>query len=280
MRACSTLWCLVLAAGGAPVLAQTLLNVHLNESGTALNATGISQEEAREALEFDLQQELREAAQERARRAQAAEARSVAIQPESHPRASTPAPVPTLAVARHNPRADAPRNCWHEAGERYHISPWLLYAIAQAESDLRPNAMNRDHFQRTGTVDIGLMQINSSHLRPNHPLALNGIGERELRDPCVNIHVGAWLLAENILKMGPKWDAVGAYNAVCSQLKGAACTKARKKYIDRVWSKLTRSAPVQPAKPAPAPAPAMAAVPVVAPRAVANEPRQRIGGRT
>jgi soluble lytic murein transglycosylase-like protein len=264
----------LLITGGAPAASQTLLNVHLNESGTVLNATGMSPEEAREALEFDLQQELRAAARGQALLAQAA--RPVATEPESHPRAVTAAPVPTLALARHNQRADAPRNCWHEAGERYQISPWLLYAIAQAESDLRPNAMNRDHFKRTGTVDIGLMQINSSHLRPNHPLAMNGIGERELRDPCINIHVGAWLLAENIRRTGPKWDAVGAYNAVCSQLKGAACTKARKKYIDRVWSKLTRSAPAQPINPAPA----IAVIPVAAPRAASSEPRQRIGGRT
>ena len=98
------------------------------------------------------------------------------------------------------------------------------------------------HIERTHTVDIGLMQINSSHLRPGRPLADAGWTERDLYEPCTNIHVGAWLLAENIRRMGPKWDAVGAYNAVCSQLKGVACESARKKYINRVWSKLTRSA--------------------------------------
>lgn len=134
------------------------------------------------------------------------------------------------------------RNCWQEAGETYQISPWLLYAIAQAESDLNPKAVNRSHVQRTGTYDIGLMQINSSHLRQGAPLAKAGWTERDLYEPCKNVHVGAWLLAENIRRFGAKWDAVGAYNAVCSQLKGEACTKARKQYIQRVWTKLTRSA--------------------------------------
>lgn len=135
-------------------------------------------------------------------------------------------------------------NCWQMAGTRYQISPWLLYAIAQAESDLNPRAVNRSHVQRTGTYDIGLMQINSSHLAPGRPLTKAGWAERDLFDPCKNIFIGAWLLAENIRRMGPKWDAVGAYNAVCVQLKGEACVAARRKYIHRVWTRLTRSAHV------------------------------------
>lgn len=48
--------------------------------------------------------------------------------------------------------------CFQEAGQRYAVSPWLLWAIAKAESNLDPSSINRN---RNGTVDVGLMQINS-----------------------------------------------------------------------------------------------------------------------
>src|SRR2546423_15687188 len=80
--------------------------------------------------------------------------------------------------------------CWDEAGERYGVSPQLLYAMARVESSLNPAAVNNSHRKDTGSYDIGLMQINSSHLpRP----APHGIKETEPFDPCPNIHVGARL---------------------------------------------------------------------------------------
>ena len=36
---------------------------------------------------------------------------------------------------------------------------------------------------------------------------------QRLLDPCINTHVGAWILAQNIRRHGYGWDAVGAYNA-------------------------------------------------------------------
>jgi len=54
------------------------------------------------------------------------------------------------------------------------------------------------------------MQINSSWLPK---LRKYGIGVNELFDPCTSIQVGAWILAQNIQRLGHSWEAVGAYNS-------------------------------------------------------------------
>ncbi|WP_431286874.1 lytic transglycosylase domain-containing protein [Roseateles chitinivorans] len=113
------------------------------------------------------------------------------------------------AKDRPSPRADASRfdRCFLLAGERYGVSPLLLKAVARQESGLNPSALNRN---ANGSTDIGLMQINSSWLPV---LARHGVQEADLRVPCANILVGAWILGSNFRAMGTTADALGAYNA-------------------------------------------------------------------
>lgn len=119
--------------------------------------------------------------------------------------------------------------CWDDAATRYQVSSALLYAIARTESGLNPHAIGRN---RNGSRDIGLMQINSVWLPT---LAFHGIGERDLFEPCTNIHVGAWILAGNVHRFGYTWEAVGAYNAASPALRRA--------YIERVRRHLAADAP-------------------------------------
>lgn len=112
--------------------------------------------------------------------------------------------------------------CWVAAAERYQVSPALLYAIARVESNLNPRAVGRNS---NGTRDIGLMQINSAWL-PR--LAGYGIEEAHLFDPCMSIHIGAWILAQNVGRLGYTWEAVGAYNASSPALRQAYADKIRR----------------------------------------------------
>ncbi|WP_419687178.1 lytic transglycosylase domain-containing protein [Burkholderia theae] len=120
----------------------------------------------------------------------------------------------------------AAKDCFTKAGERHGIDPLLLAAIATVESALNPRAMN---WNSNGTYDIGLMQINSSHL-PR--LVKVGVTRKRLIDePCTSIDTGASILAGFIERHGYTWNAVGAYNAGSSPKR----EPARKAYATKVW---------------------------------------------
>ncbi len=98
-------------------------------------------------------------------------------------------------------------SCFLSAANRYHLSPVLLYSIAWKESRLNDWAVNSNG---DGTIDIGLMQVNSRWLPE---LAKYGISRQMLFDPCTNVSAGAWVLAKVFYQNGANWSSVGRYNS-------------------------------------------------------------------
>lgn len=119
--------------------------------------------------------------------------------------------------------------CFIQAGRMYQIDPLLLEAIARRESSLNPRAINTRN--RNGTSDYGMMQVNSGHLPV---LKKKGIirSHRDLFDPCLNIQIGAWLLAQHFKVCGVNWNCLGSYNAGFR----ASRDRLRESYADKVYA--------------------------------------------
>lgn len=100
-------------------------------------------------------------------------------------------------------RGTASAFCFQEAGRRYGISPHLLKAIAQVESNMQPHAINHN---KNGSVDYCHMQINSywkKHLKERW---------QYLSDSCYCTMVGAWILKQCINRYGYNPDALVCYH--------------------------------------------------------------------
>ncbi|MDP3350473.1 MAG: lytic transglycosylase domain-containing protein [Hydrogenophaga sp.] len=115
-------------------------------------------------------------------------------------------------------------HCVQDAAGRHSVNPWILMAILKVESNFKPSAVNKNP---NGTVDLGLAQINSMHLKE---LGRYGIGKHDLLDPCVSTYVAAWHLAKQVREFGNTWYAVGAYHS------RTRCFNDR--YVGLVWNTL------------------------------------------
>lgn len=95
--------------------------------------------------------------------------------------------------------------CFEAAAQRYNVPAALLWAVAKVESGFNPTAVN---WNRNGSLDYGVMQINSVWLKT--------IGEERwmaLGDPCFNIHMGAYVMADCLRRFGYTYEGIGCYNA-------------------------------------------------------------------
>ncbi|MFB3925462.1 MAG: lytic transglycosylase domain-containing protein [Syntrophales bacterium] len=126
--------------------------------------------------------------------------------------------------------AEAPYSaCFEAAGRRYGISPKLLRCIAEIESGMNPAAVHRN---QNGSYDYGIMQINSQWEKIIGRQRWMSLGE-----PCYNIHVGAWILADCIRRHGYSWEAVGCYNATDGEKRRVYARKVMRTLLDAANAK-------------------------------------------
>jgi soluble lytic murein transglycosylase-like protein len=107
-----------------------------------------------------------------------------------------------------SPRA---HQCIAEAATYHRVNGAILEAIARHESGGSPSAVAKN---TNGSVDVGLMQINSIHFAD---LSLKGVAPDHLLDECVAVFVGAWKLSKKMARHGNTWWAVGAYHSETPQ---------------------------------------------------------------
>ncbi|EKC7222244.1 lytic transglycosylase domain-containing protein [Salmonella enterica] len=134
----------------------------------------------------------------------------------------------TLLLASFSVRAF----CFDAAGAKYGISPRLLEAVARGESHLDPHAINfnRDKKGQVKSTDYGLMQINSAHIPELMAMGVI-ISADDLYRPCLNVQIGAWVLAKHFQVCGITWNCLGSYNAGFR----ADRNETREHYANRIW---------------------------------------------
>jgi hypothetical protein len=143
---------------------------------------------------------------------------------------SIPCAISGFITALLLPTAAAMAFCFEEAGSAFNLNPRLLKSIAFLESGMNPIAV---HNNKNGSVDLGLMQVNSSWIT-----AANLDKERLMRDACYNTQTGARILRDCIDRLGYTWEAIGCYNAAGSD--------NRKNYAWKVYRQLVLDGKTKP----------------------------------
>lgn len=128
------------------------------------------------------------------------------------------------AVPAANPEArDA---CIAQAAAHYNVHPDLVRAIIRTEG----GTTGKVSWNSNGSYDMGLMQINSIHLRRLREFGISR--EHVINNECVNIYVGSWLLNQAMAQDADFWRGVGRYHS--------ATPKHNERYRTKVFEHLVR----------------------------------------
>lgn len=128
--------------------------------------------------------------------------------------------------------------CFADAAQKYKLNEMLLRAIATHESRMNPSLVLEN---TNGSYDLGLMGINTAHLKTGEKLARAGFTPQNLLEPCNNVMAGAYLLALKIQTFGLTWTAIGAYHSTTDEFN--------RQYQQKIWAsyqRIVRAAGTQP----------------------------------
>lgn len=119
-----------------------------------------------------------------------------------------------------------PLECINQAAVTYHVPATMIVSVMKIENGRNGMAVKN----KNGTYDLGVMQINTSWLPK---LEKHGINKTTLQhDGCINVMVGAWILAQGIAK-SEGWVGLGNYHS--------ATPKHNARYREKVKSTFDRT---------------------------------------
>lgn len=132
---------------------------------------------------------------------------------------------------------DVPIECINHAAVTYNVPAALIISILKTEGGKNGMASKNTD----GTYDYGPMQINTCWLKK---VAKYGFTQHDLQyDPCVNVAVGAWILAQGIADGKNIWNGVGNYHSHTPALNARYNSKVQKhhKWLSNIIDDKPRS---------------------------------------
>ncbi len=140
---------------------------------------------------------------------------------------------PGSAFADSRQAGDVSAACIAHAAKAYSLPVVLLQGILATEG----GHVGEIHWNANGSYDMGPAQVNSTWLPQ---LAAQAVTRAQvINDGCLNVHIGAWILAQAMKGADPNqpgqfWQHVGAYNSMTPRYNQL--------YAALVWNHVTELA--------------------------------------
>jgi hypothetical protein len=119
---------------------------------------------------------------------------------------------------------DIPIECINRAAVKYHIPATVIVSILKIEG----GKVGQVSVNKNGTLDYGPMQINSSWLKRIKQYGYDA--EKIKNNPCANVNVGTWILAQEIGNSVGWWKGVGHYHSHDAMLSYGYSQKVKAVY--------------------------------------------------
>lgn len=126
-------------------------------------------------------------------------------------------------------------NCVLDASKRFGVPYLLLMALKVKESGVQFTNPYVTGHNSNGTSDISYWQVNDFWLSK---LSSHGIDRASLYDPCVNVHVAAWLVRSEVQRKGSWEGGIGSYHS-----PSPSRARAYAAHVMQIWAKLKQDNP-------------------------------------